>query len=122
MKRLLCLIVLALVLPATATAMTAKQAIRRVFGDSPMARCIARHESTNRPWAVSPTGDYGLFQINARTWFGRVAVWLGGPRGYRRFYVQRRWIFDPLYNAKVAYVISHGGRNWYPWTTLRYCA
>lgn len=121
MKRLLCMTVLALLVPATAKAMTVQQAIARVFGNSRMARCISWHESHYRRFAVSPSHDFGEFQIHD-SWFGHVVRWARGPRGYRRFYVQRRWIFDPLYNAKVAYVISHGGRDWRPWTTLRYCA
>ena len=121
MKRLFCMTVLALLVPAQAKAMTVQQAIARVFGNSRMARCISWHESRYNARAVSPSHDYGEFQINADAWFGKVVHWRWGPRGYRRFYVQRRWIFDPLYNAKVAYVISHGGRDWRPWTTLRFC-
>lgn len=120
------LCVLALALTFVSSALAAHRnprslsAIRQVFGKrAGQAECIASHEAgaSLKPTAVSPTGDHGLFQINARSWFGKVARWSWGPRGYRRFYVQRRFIYDPLYNAKVAFVISRGGTNWRPWSS-----
>jgi hypothetical protein len=104
----------------------AQEAIRQVFGNSRMARCIARHESSFNTRAVSDTDDWGLYQVNRPTWFGRVIrlprrLWARAPRGWRTIYVQRRWIFDPVYNARVAFIISDAGTDWTPWSTLRYC-
>ena len=42
------------------------------------AVCVARAESSFRPWIVSPTHDYGLWQINRRTWkrhFEAAGLW-----------------------------------------------
>lgn len=123
MKRLLSIVALALIVVTTAIAAhrnpRSLAAIRTVFGArAGQATCVASHEAGPdlSPYAVSPTHDFGLFQINVR-WLGRVARWARGPRGYRRFYVQRRFIYDPLYNAKVAFVISRGGTNWRPWSS-----
>lgn len=69
-----------------------------------MAECVAWHESRYTPRAVSPTGDYGLWQINKATW-DRTFTWSR--------------IFEPRYNARAAYRISRGGRSWTPWTVYR---
>lgn len=95
-----------------ARATTATTAIKRTFrGHEAQARCIARHESGMDPTAVSPTDDHGLFQINA-SWFGKVVRWRGHVK-----HIQRRWILNPLYNAQVAWIISRGGTDWWPWAT-----
>jgi hypothetical protein len=65
------------------------------------AACIALHESGGRSWAVSPTNDYGLWQINGS--HGALAT------------------LNPFGNARAAVIISGGGRNWSPWTTHIYC-
>ena len=61
---------------------------------APMAAAIALAESGGNPGAVSPTQDYGLWQIHdvpAAT--------------------------DPLISAQDAVAISNNGTNWKPWCT-----
>lgn len=114
---------LALVFSSIAHAMTARRAIKHVFGDSAKARCIARHESSNRPTAThvnaNGTVDRGLYQINS-IWIGKVVSYYGPGRDV---WVRVRFgrIFNPLWNAMYAYAISNGGRDWSPWTTSGYC-
>ena len=60
------------------------------------------------------TGDnsYGLFQINM----------LGGMGPERRalyHLANNDALFDPLTNAKVAFQMSGGGKNWTPWSTYK---
>jgi LysM repeat protein len=62
-----------------------------------MAAEIAMAESGGNPNAISPTDDYGLWQINASN--GALAT------------------LDPYQNAKSAVILSHDGSNWAPWTT-----
>ncbi len=64
----------------------------RTFG------CIAWFESRNNPWAVSPTNDRGIFQIN----------------GVHRAKYVGRDIFDLTVNAEVAWQVyqSAGFRAW----------
>jgi LysM repeat protein len=64
-----------------------------------VAASIAMAESGGNPNAVSPTADYGLWQINA-TSHGAQAT------------------FDPLANAQAAVSISSNGADWTPWTTF----
>ncbi|HEX3958392.1 MAG TPA: transglycosylase SLT domain-containing protein [Trebonia sp.] len=66
-------------------------------GSAFMAAEIARAESGGNPNAISPTDDYGLWQINASN--GALAT------------------LDPFKNAKSAIILSDDGRNWAPWTT-----
>jgi hypothetical protein len=75
----------------------------QVFG----SRCSAALEvvrcetgGTFNPWARGSAGERGLFQIHP-IHFG----WLNE---------QRLW--QPRYNARAAYQLSHGGRNWSHWT------
>ncbi len=63
------------------------------------AACIAEHESSGRPWVVSPTNDYGLWQIHN-----------GG-----------QVMLVPYDNAQRAVAMSGNGSNWGQWTTARYC-
>lgn len=79
---------------------------RRVgFSNPGLAAAVAMAESGGNTRAISPTNDYGLWQIN---------------RQYHPQYFQSPGaIFDPLYNARAALAISGGGRNWQPWTTFR---
>jgi hypothetical protein len=80
-----------------------------------MAYAIAMAESSGNARAHNPnagTGDnsYGLFQINM----------LGGmgPERRRRYGLKsNEALFDPLTNARVAFKMSNGGRNWGPWST-----
>jgi hypothetical protein len=62
-----------------------------------IAAQIATAESGGNPAAISPTDDFGLWQING-TW-GSLAT------------------LDPVGNARAAVEISHDGTDWEPWTT-----
>jgi hypothetical protein len=65
--------------------------------DAFMAAEIAMAESGGNPNAISPTADYGLWQINISN--GALAT------------------LNPLQNAKSAVTLSDNGTNWDPWTT-----
>jgi LysM repeat protein len=62
-----------------------------------MAAEIAMAESGGNANAISPTNDFGLWQINGSN--GALAT------------------LNPLQNAKSAITLSHNGTNWGPWTT-----
>ena len=62
-----------------------------------MAAEIAMAESGGNPNAVSPTNDFGLWQINGS--HGSLAT------------------LNALQNAKSAVILSGDGTNWGPWTT-----
>ena len=66
-------------------------------GEAFIAAEVARAESGGNPGAISPTADYGLWQIN----------------------VSHGWqaTLDPVGNARAAIAISGNGTNWSPWTT-----
>jgi LysM repeat protein len=68
-------------------------------GEAFMAAEIAMAESGGNQYAVSPTDDYGYWQINMPSWGPAMAT------------------FDPIGNAKAAIKISQDGTNWSPWTT-----
>ncbi|MDQ2816274.1 MAG: LysM peptidoglycan-binding domain-containing protein [Actinomycetota bacterium] len=59
---------------------------------------IAMAESGGRQYALSPTNDYGYWQINGSH----------GPA---------QATFNPLGNARAAVAISNDGNDWGPWTT-----
>ena len=63
-----------------------------------MAAEIAMAESGGNQYALSPTNDYGYWQINGSH----------GPA---------QATFDPMGNARAAVAISSNGTDWYPWTT-----
>ena len=63
-----------------------------------MAAEIAMAESGGNQYALSPTNDYGYWQINGSH----------GPA---------EATFDPMGNAKAAVAISGDGSDWEPWTT-----
>lgn len=73
----------------------------------------AMKESTGRPMAHnrnSNTGDnsYGLFQINM---IGSL-----GPARLEQYNLDNNNdLFDPLTNARIAYQMSNGGKNWSAW-------
>jgi len=71
----------------------------RTFG------CLAWFESRNDPYAVSPTNDFGILQIN-------------------RFFHAWRWagrdIYDPVVNAEVAWDIFRES-GFRAWTTAQMC-
>jgi len=62
-----------------------------------MAAEIAMAESGGNPNAVSPTDDFGLWQINGSN--GALAT------------------LNAYQNARSAVILSDNGTNWYPWTT-----
>jgi LysM repeat protein len=66
-------------------------------GEAGMAASIAMAESGGNPNAISPTDDFGLWQINAS--HGAEAT------------------LNPLGNAEAAVSISGNGSNWGAWTT-----
>jgi Lysozyme like domain len=66
-------------------------------GEAFTAAEIAMAESGGNPNAISPTDDFGLWQINGS--HGSMAT------------------LNPAGNARSAVSISNDGRNWGPWTT-----
>lgn len=64
-----------------------------------IAAQIATAESGGNPDAISPTDDYGLWQINASNAPGSEML-------------------NPWANVKEAIALSDNGRNWSPWTTF----
>ena len=85
--------------------------IRDVFGaEGNRAVRVATCESELNPRAVSPTGDHGILQINAKTWArpnhpDPVAQWIG-----------RNWhnVYDVRTNAMMALRIrqAYGWQMW----------
>ena len=67
--------------------------------DAFMAAEIAMAESGGRQYALSPTDDYGYWQINASN--GALAT------------------FNAYENARSAIILSDDGTNWDAWTTYR---
>lgn len=70
-----------------------------------VAISLAETGGTGNPKAVSPTHDYGLWQIN--------------QPAHPTYFKQSGKIFEPGYNAAAAYAISKGGTDWTPWTTYK---
>jgi LysM repeat protein len=64
-----------------------------------VAACIAARESSGKPWAISPTNDWGLWQIHA-----------GGS-----------YMLIPFANAQRAIAMSRNGTDWSQWTTHSKC-
>jgi len=80
------------------------------------AWAVAMKESTGRPMAHnqnSNTGDnsYGLFQINMIGKLGPARLGYYGLSNNEE-------LFDPLTNARIAYIMSEGGKNWSPWNGM----
>ena len=81
----------------------AVQAIRQVFGvRAPAAIRVASCETggTFDPRALGRAGERGIFQIHP------VHFSWASPRR----------LFEPLYNARVAFRLSRGGTSWRAWT------
>jgi hypothetical protein len=76
-----------------------------------MAKKIAFLESTNRPMAFNRSSScYGLFQINMT---GSM-----GPDRIKKYGLSSNEdLFNPLTNARIAYQMSNGGKNWGSWST-----
>jgi hypothetical protein len=78
-----------------------------------VAWAVAMKESTGRPYSHNTnreTGDnsYGLFQINM--------IDSLGPARRKQFGLNsNEELFDPILNAKIAYLMSDGGKNWSAW-------
>jgi hypothetical protein len=89
------------------------------------AYAVAKAESGGRSNAYNPpsnnTGDdsFGLFQINMIGGLGpeRLAKNWKSSDGSSFKLSGKEDLFDPLTNAKVAYHMSNGGKNWSAWTT-----
>lgn len=76
-----------------------------------MAWAVAVRESTLRPFAHNKASNcYGLFQIN-------MSGSLGPDRRNKYGIDSNSDLFDPLTNAKIAYQMSNGGKNWSAWST-----
>lgn len=82
-----------------------------------IAYAVAMAESSGNARAHNPdvsTGDnsYGLFQINM---LGAM-----GPERRKQYGLNSNDdLYDPYVNAKVAYKMSNGGKNWQPWSTYK---
>lgn len=82
-----------------------------------IAYAVVMAESSGNARAHNPdasTGDnsYGLFQINM---LGSM-----GPERRKLYGLSSNEdLFDPYVNAKVAYKMSNGGKNWQPWSTYK---
>ena len=80
------------------------------------AWAVAMKESTGRPRSHNDnpsTGDnsHGLFQINM---IGSL-----GPARLEQYGLKsNRDLFDPLLNAKIAFQMSDGGKNWSAWNGI----
>ena len=77
------------------------------------AWAIAKKESQGRPLDYNGnwyTGDksYGLFQINMLGSMGRAR------RGYYGL-ANNAQLLNPVTNARVAYIMSNGGKDWTDW-------
>lgn len=80
------------------------------------AWAVAMKESTGRPRSHNDnpdTGDYshGLFQINM---IGSL-----GPARLKQYKLDsNKDLFNPLVNAKIAFQMSDGGKNWSGWNGI----
>ena len=80
------------------------------------AWAVAMKESTGRPRSHNDnpdTGDYshGLFQINM---IGSL-----GPARLKQYKLDsNKDLFNPLVNAKIAFQMSNGGKNWSGWNGI----
>ena len=74
------------------------------FPDTELATAIAMAESGGNPRNVGDNGtSFGLWQIHTPA----------HPE------VNRDLLFDPTYNAKMAFQISKGGSEWTPWSAWK---
>ena len=79
------------------------EVIHQVFGQNAGAALSVAYCETGGtfdPGAVGASGERGLFQIHPTHFAG-----LDADR-----------LFDPLYNAEVAYGMSAGGTDWSHWS------
>lgn len=64
--------------------------------------------------AVGGAGERGWFQVHPVHFGTTIRSKHSGA-----IVVDAGRLFDPRYNARVAYVLSDGGRDWRPWTCRR---
>ena len=74
------------------------------------ATCLVIAESGLNPGAISRTGDYGIPQMNRRTWESVYPEWWQPARGFRYL------IFDPVFAVSAMWSMSRHGTDWHPWT------
>ena len=75
------------------------------------AWAIVVKESTKRPMALNRASNcYGLFQIN-------MTGSMGPDRRKKYGLSSNEDLYDPLTNARIAYQMSNGGKNWSAWST-----
>jgi hypothetical protein len=77
------------------------------------------------PNVISGTGDYGLFQINFWSWHGQIVSYYRHAADVTSCRYSacakaafQAKTFDPLYNTRVAWAISHAGTSWGPWASF----
>lgn len=76
-----------------------------------IAKRIVFLESTNRPMALNKSSNcYGLFQIN-------MTGSMGPDRRKKYGLDSNEDLYNPLTNAKIAFQMSNGGKNWSAWST-----
>ncbi len=80
-----------------------------------IAMAVARAESGWRPLALNwskKDHSYGIYQVNMIGKTGRKRL-----QAYQEQYGIRspEDLYDPVVNAKIAYAISNGGKNWKAW-------
>ena len=68
----------------------------------PIAWAIVMRESHGHANEISPTHDYGLFQLNRAAY--KNAPWWNAKK-----------LLTPGYNAAVAFDLTQGGKTFYPW-------
>lgn len=68
----------------------------------PIAWAIVMRESGGNPKSISPTHDYGMFQLNRAAY--KNAPWWNAKK-----------LLTPGYNAAVAFDLTQGGKTFYPW-------
>ena len=88
--------------PYSASALGPRAAIRSVFGryaGSALSVAYCETGGTMDPRARGRAGERGLFQIHPIHF-----SWL-----------DERRLFEPLYNARIAFRLSRGGRDWDAW-------
>ena len=67
------------------------------------AVAVAMAESSGNASAVNYLGCVGLFQVYGKVWRRTYPTWTNS------------WLKSPGNNAKAAFIISNGGKNWKPW-------
>jgi hypothetical protein len=74
------------------------------------AWAVAMKESTGRPYSLNSSSNcYGLFQIN-------MTGSMGTDRLKKYGLKSNRDLFNPLTNAKIAFHMSNGGKDWSAWS------